>query len=509
MDLDSGRILNNRYRIVRKLGQGGFGAIYRAWDLNLKAPCAVKINTEISEEAARQFALEASMLANLNHAHLPKVTDYFTIQGMGQYLVMEYIDGEDLQEKLDHANLPGEPGHLAEAQILEWMGQVCDALKYLHSRTKPIIHRDVKPANIRITSEGRAVLVDFGIAKTFTPNMATAAAAKAVTPGFSPPEQYSGTGTDSRSDIYALGATMYALLTGEVPVESVLRVAGQADLTPPSELNPEVSTQVEAAILKAMAVQAQNRYLTVDAFWTALSTTPARRPEAVTQVSLPAVATQVVQPGTREVSYGSSEVVSEVRQQPPRRSSIPWLLIAGLGLGGGGLLVVVLLVAAMLGNRGDVTNLRATQTALQRMFVTSAPATQRIETRPTATSPVLPTPQPAVNASATPVPTRVPTQPPPTATRVEPSPTSPPVQGTVKVQIRNRTGGDANLYRIGSSGNRNFLGWLSNGFYGIYTFPSLGSWTIEYCQRDAQGNDANCRQKDIDVSESGQEFAVP
>lgn len=216
MALNTGQILHSRYRIVKRLGEGGFGAVYRAWDINLNGPCAIKENFDASPAAYSQFAREASLLYNLRHPNLPRVIDHFSVPGQGQYLVMDYIDGEDLQHKIDQA-----AGPLPEAQAIKWILQVCEALIYLHSRTPPIIHRDIKPANVRITPDGTAMLVDFGIAKVYDPERRTTLGAQAVTPGYSPFEQYGQKSTDVRTDVYALGATLYAALTGQEPPESI------------------------------------------------------------------------------------------------------------------------------------------------------------------------------------------------------------------------------------------------------------------------------------------------
>jgi len=162
MPLSAGHVLNKHYRIVTLLGQGGFGAVYKAWDLNLSTHCAVKENLDTSPEAQRQFEREARMLYNLRHPNLTKVSDYFVVQGQGQYLVMDFIEGQDLQEMLDRNDA------LPQDQVFTWIDQVCDALVYLHSRQPPVIHRDIKPANIKITPQGEAVLVDFSIAKVMT-----------------------------------------------------------------------------------------------------------------------------------------------------------------------------------------------------------------------------------------------------------------------------------------------------------------------------------------------------
>ena len=145
MALSPGQLINDRYRVVRPLCKGGFGAVYRAWDLNLNGPCALKENFDTSPEAQDQFAREASILYNLRHPSLPRVIDHFSIPSQGQYLVMEYIEGEDLQEIIDLAG-----GPLSVERVLPWMEQVCDALIYLHNQTPPVVHRDLKPANVMV-----------------------------------------------------------------------------------------------------------------------------------------------------------------------------------------------------------------------------------------------------------------------------------------------------------------------------------------------------------------------
>ena len=255
MPLNPGDILNSRYRIARVIGQGGFGAVYRAWDMNLEEPVAVKECLDITPSARKQFHLEARLLFRLVHPNLPRVHDHFVISGQGMYLVMDYIEGEDLGTVLAEAGSP-----LPETQVLEWMVQVCDALEYLHSQNPPIIHRDIKPANIRITPQGKAVLVDFGIAKVYDPYTTTEISAKAVTPGYSSPEQYGGEGTDARSDIYALGATLYHLLTGQKLPESVKLASGTATLKSPRSLNAKINLEIEKIILKCIEIHANQRY---------------------------------------------------------------------------------------------------------------------------------------------------------------------------------------------------------------------------------------------------------
>jgi serine/threonine protein kinase len=264
MTLHPGEVVNNRYRILKQLGQGGFGAVYRVEDLSLKTICALKENLEYWDEAQRQFEREAHLLAGLRHPSLPRVIDYFTLPAQGQYLVMDFVDGRDLQEVVDRSGVP-----LFQRQALDWIDQISDALAYLHGRTPPIIHRDIKPANIRVTPAGRAMLVDFGVAKRYDPDSRTTPAARAVTPGYSPVEQYGQGTTDTRADIYALGATLYTLLTARRPTESIDRVQGKP-LPAPRQLNPDISPEVEDVILRGMEVLANDRYANVEDFRQAL-----------------------------------------------------------------------------------------------------------------------------------------------------------------------------------------------------------------------------------------------
>ena len=281
MPLQTGQVLNNRYRVVRLLGQGGFGAVYRAWDANLNRPCAVKENLDTSPEAQRQFTREATVLANLSHPNLPRVTDHFILPGQGQYLLMDFVEGEDLASKLRRE------GALPIDQTIQWISQVADALSYLHHRQPPVVHRDIKPANIRITPEGKAMLVDFGLVKVYSANLRTTLGARAVTPGYAPPEQYGQGNTDGRTDIYALGATLYNLLTGLDPLESVQRIAGgQMKLAHHS--NPRVPAHVGQAIERAMNLEPDNRYQSVIEFKKALvAPAPSPMPEAGALVAKP------------------------------------------------------------------------------------------------------------------------------------------------------------------------------------------------------------------------------
>ena len=264
MTLNTSTIVNNRYRIVKLLGQGGFGAVYKAWDLNLNRACALKENLDTLPEAERQFMREAQVLASLTHPNLPHVSDHFSVSGQGQYLVMELIEGEDLESMVQRQ------GPIAPQQALPWIGQIADALQYMHSQQPPVIHRDIKPANIRITPEGRAVLVDFGLVKIYDPHVQTTSGARAVTEGYSPPEQYGAGQTDPRTDIYALAATLYTLVTGQQPQESVQRIVAD-QVAAANQINPQVSAPVVKAIQQAMALTPSHRYQAVHEFKLALT----------------------------------------------------------------------------------------------------------------------------------------------------------------------------------------------------------------------------------------------
>jgi len=362
MPLNPGTVLNNRYRTVKLLGQGGFGAVYRAWDLTLESQCALKENLETTAEAQRQFEREAKLLAHLSHPNLPRVTDHFVIPGQGQYLVMDFIEGEDLQDKLLQSS--GMPEYV----VIPWIIQICDALIYMHNQPQPIIHRDIKPANIKITHpdalhpQGKAVLVDFGIAKSFVPHTKTTAGARAVTPGYSPLEQYGTAVTDARTDIYSLAATLYALLTGQAPPLSTDRVMG-VPLPSPRSLNIGVSPGIETVILKAMEVQPEYRYQTAIEFKAALTMAASVANQVYSSqanISTPYVSAGVpaaqpsslpsfAPPGSRPPSQppGVSSNLQGLQAGPgvPAQRPIPWKLIAGIG---GGILLLICVIAAAI-----------------------------------------------------------------------------------------------------------------------------------------------------------------
>ncbi len=260
--LNPGDVLQNRYRIASPLGQGGMGAVYRAWDLRLNIPVAIKemipqpgIDPHALAQLRQQFYQEAQVLARLNHPNLVRVTDYFEEWG-NAYLVMDFVEGQSL------ADLIAARGPLPEAQVLEWARQLLDALAYCHS--KGVIHRDIKPQNIIIGADGRPVLVDFGLVKLWDPRDPRS---KTVirgmgTPEYAPPEQYgvAGLHTDPRSDIYSLGATLYHALTGQAPITATDRIARPFLFIPPRQLNLSLRPETERAVLRAMELAQDARW---------------------------------------------------------------------------------------------------------------------------------------------------------------------------------------------------------------------------------------------------------
>jgi eukaryotic-like serine/threonine-protein kinase len=274
MDLSTGQILNNRYRIIRLLGTGGMGAVYFAHDPVLKRDVAVKqlqadptTGQLTAERIQAQFQREAQMMAGLHHPNLPRVTDYFAEENQ-HYLVMDYIEGQSLQDLLQ-----SHPDGLSEDHVSDLADQLLSALEYIHAHH--LIHRDIKPANIRRTPEGRIFLVDFGLAKPYDPdNPRTTAMIHGLgTPEYSPPEQYDHNAhTDERSDIYSLGATLYHLLTGQAPATVTRRTSDPEAFRAPRAANAHISPEVERVILRAMELERARRFASASDMRAALRT---------------------------------------------------------------------------------------------------------------------------------------------------------------------------------------------------------------------------------------------
>lgn len=356
MTLPTGSILRNRYRIDGQLGKGGMGTVYLAYDQTLELKVAVKENLNPDPDSEEQFRREARMLASLRHPNLPRVTDHFVLDE-SQYLVMDYIEGEDLQTRMVRKRPE-------VSEVLRWADDLCDALTFLHTREPPIIHRDIKPGNLKLQPDGRLVLVDFGIAKAYTQDQ-TATGARGMTPGFSPPEQFGGTGTDPRSDQYAVAATLYYLLTGKQPANSIDRMLKHDVLQPPRQLNPDIQPALEAGLLHALALPKTERFPDMETFKAAL--------------------------------HGGADAptVKAGGLPPVVRRGVPIVAIAGLGV-----LALVLIGGGSL--FGGEPAPRATATVpLVAPVATDTP-------RPTDTPPPPATPTPTELPTDTPVPTATP-----------------------------------------------------------------------------------------------------
>jgi tRNA A-37 threonylcarbamoyl transferase component Bud32 len=209
-------VLQGRYKITKLIGQGGMGAIYLADDTRFSnRVCVLKEmldhfnDDEQRKLATSNFLREADMLSTMHHDGIPEVYDRFS-EGNRHYLVMEYIQGIDLEQKLAQ-----ESDFFDEKSVLGWAMQICDILSYLHNQKPPVVYRDMKPANLILTKKGKIYMVDFGIARFFNP---IKKGTMVGTQGYAPPEQYRGL-MEPRSDIFALGATMHHLLTGRDPQE--------------------------------------------------------------------------------------------------------------------------------------------------------------------------------------------------------------------------------------------------------------------------------------------------
>ncbi len=383
--LRQGILLQDRYRILRPLGQGGMGAVYLARDRRLDKLCAVKETLDVSPQAQQQFSREARLLARLDHPHLPRVTDYFGQTGR-YYLVMDYVEGQDLDAWVRAR------GPVPLRQALAWADQVLDALGYLHGQSPAVIHRDVKPANVKVTPEGKAFLVDFGIAKEYRPGQHTVTGARALTPGFAPLEQYAARGqTDARTDVYGLGATLYFLLTGVEPPGAVDRAAGRR-LPAPSALNPSLRAVpgVDGVVTQALALQKDDRWAT------------AREMRRVLRRVAGQIAAQARSAARSGTASGRS-APGQLDTRPVRTGTSAGLDQRVLLLGLGALAVLLLIVLGLLalslageGGRlamtaGGTSTLAPTWTEPAVAALAATPSLLRTATRPVAALPSRPT----------------------------------------------------------------------------------------------------------------------
>lgn len=284
--LPQGNVLLNRYVIEGLLGKGGYGAVYLVRDQRVRGNLyALKEVVDPDKKELEHFTFEAQVLERVDHPALPRVYRAFEDESHYRaYMLMDYIEGPNL-EQLRHEQ-PEKRFPLS--QVMYIMAPIVDAVNYLHKRHPPVVHRDVKPANIIVPKDGdEAILVDFGIAKEYDEE-ATTTAIRRCSPGYGAPEQY-GQGTNPRTDIYGLAATFYALLTGLVPQDALYRMAQLSSkkmdpLEPVTHFAPDVPEHVSEAIQRAMAINSKDRFASVEEFWQALNAQPI---EAVPPTFLP------------------------------------------------------------------------------------------------------------------------------------------------------------------------------------------------------------------------------
>lgn len=259
-------LLQNRYLIVHLIGKGGMGEVYLAVDQRLGSAIALKRTLHAEDsQLGDAFEREARTLARLRHPALPKVSDHF-IENENQFLVMEHISGDDLSKRLTATQKP-----FPLSWVLFWADQLLDALAYLHSHEPPIIHRDIKPQNLKLTDDNNIVLLDFGLSKNSTGQTGFASGSGSTgsvvgyTPHYAPMEQIRGTGTNPRSDIYSLSATLYQLLTNVVPPDALSRadflLSGKTDpIAPINEVNHEIPKSISDVVLKGMSISQDQRF---------------------------------------------------------------------------------------------------------------------------------------------------------------------------------------------------------------------------------------------------------
>jgi WD40 repeat protein/tRNA A-37 threonylcarbamoyl transferase component Bud32 len=288
--LEPGAILQDRYKIIAPTGKGGMGSVYKARDLRLRTDVALKETLFNDDVYRRAFEHEAQILARLRHQALPRVIDHF-IEGQGQFLVMEFIHGEDLGNQLVRL---GQRFATPQAMpmILRWADQLLDALHYLHTRQMPVIHRDIKPKNLKLTPTYDIILLDFGLARggmtvAYTPDSDGSDQRKiyGFTPPYAPIEQMRDGEPDARSDLYSLAATVYHLLTATLPPDAMTRMArminGQPDpLKPVRALAPHVPEAVDNLLQQALAVMLDGRPATARVMRTELARARGVRSEA-------------------------------------------------------------------------------------------------------------------------------------------------------------------------------------------------------------------------------------
>lgn len=337
--IEAGTTLQQRYRIDKQIGQGGMGAVYVATDERFGSTVAIKETLCMNDSFRKALEREARLLNSLKHSALPRVSDHF-LESEGQFLVMEYIQGEDLGRMLE------ERGHAFELEtVLKWADQLLDALDYLHNQNIPVVHRDIKPQNLKITPGGQIVLLDFGLAKGNPTDAGHQTAAKSIfgySRNYASLEQIQGTGTDPRSDLYSLAATLYHLMTNTAPEDALTRAMSVLSqkpdpLIPANVIDPAIPAGVAGVLQKALDLNADERPATAYEMRQMLResenyahlATAAASSTAVGDTSVFSQPTQLMSDDTRAAALQNTDVktsvasgyVSEETSVNPRRIS--------------------------------------------------------------------------------------------------------------------------------------------------------------------------------------------
>jgi serine/threonine protein kinase len=355
------------------------GAVYEAFDVRLSRAVALKETLVETDELRRAFEREARLLANLRHPALPKVLDHFS-EEEGLFLVMEFIPGDDLSVMLEEGR------RFAQGEVLRWADQLLDALIYLHKLEPPVLHRDIKPSNLKLISESQIILLDFGLAKGAAGQMTHTGSSSLLgySPNYSPLEQMQGTGTDARSDLYSLGATLYHLLAGVRPPDALTRatavVNGQNDpLQPARELNGAVEAHVSAALMRAMALNIDNRPRTASEMLDELhnlrpraaATRPMVDVDETTKVSLPVGRAVALEKNAAHERERGRQVIVPIPEETwvaqNKRGGSKWIIGVGLSA------ALVALAAVLYLFFSSPSNNRHTQEGVQPPVVKSSP----------------------------------------------------------------------------------------------------------------------------------------
>lgn len=465
--LPIGTVVRDRYIVEDLLGKGGFGAVYLVRDQRVHHNLfALKEVADPNKRERARFVFEADVLRRLDHPALPRV--YYVFEDPKNdraYMLMDYIEGPNL-EKLRQL----QPNKRFSVQhVLTIMGPIMNAVGYLHKQHPPIIHRDIKPANIIVPTSGiGSVLVDFGIAKEYDPD-STTTAVRHASPGYGAPEQY-GIGTNTRTDIYGLGATIYALLTGVVPADAFFRTTQQGSkgtdpLEPISQYVPDIPPHIEQAVYRAMALDGNDRFATAEDFWHALNAEPLAQPFLEPVVLPKPLAQPRAAVGTRGApAFAEATTVSTRKQPGGRRRRIGALLLLLLALLIGGV-AAALLLPSLVGHHSN----GPTSTATSTIKHTSTPS-------PVATHKATPSPAPSPSPSPSPARTPSPTAVPPPAYpnvagsyngRIVDELTKPATSAAMSLSIQQSQGNISGSFTVSPplSGSNSFTGFVTNKSY--------------------------------------------